>query len=60
MNTNELIKHLQELDPTGEREVVVETEDGYAYNINEGKLGGCMEGIVDDESDEVLILDATT
>ena len=46
MKTKELIQKLQELDPSGELEVVAETNDGYAYNVFGGKVGGCMEGIV--------------
>jgi len=59
MKTKELIQKLQELDPSGELEVVAETNDGYAYNVFGGKVGGCMEGIVNDENNDVLILDAT-
>ena len=59
MNTKELIEKLQELDPSGELEVVAETNDGYAYNVFGGQVGGCMEGIVNDENKDVLILDAT-
>lgn len=62
MNSAELIELIKKTDPTGEREVVVNTNDGYAYNVGGyAKNGDCMEGVVDEDSDndDILILDAT-
>ncbi len=59
MNTGELIKKLQELDPSGELPVVALTDDGYAYDVFRAENQGCEAGVVDDEGEGVIVLDAT-
>jgi hypothetical protein len=61
VRTKDLIKLLQEADPTGEQEIVVMTNDGYAYNLSpSAELVNCSEGQVDEDNENVncLMLDA--
>jgi hypothetical protein len=59
MNTGELIKKLQEADPTGKLPVVALAEDGYAYDLGSVEEQGCDAGVVDDEGKGVIVIDAS-
>lgn len=59
MNTAQLIKKLQEADPSGELPVVALADDGYAYNLGGVREQGCDQGIVDDEGKGVIVIDAS-
>lgn len=60
MKTSELIKLLQTLDPEEDKYVVVLTDDYLAYDVHGGKLGGCHDGVTNDEESDVVILSAQT
>ena len=61
MKTKDLIAQLQKEDPTGELELVANTNDGYAYNVWSAARGICNAGILSDDGDvNCIVLDATT
>lgn len=61
--TNELIQALLKVDPSGTKEVIIATNDGYGYSITPYiKLADVYKGEIyyDSENPNCVIIDATT
>lgn len=54
MKTKDFIEMIQKLDPTGEKDVIVEHE-GIGFDVMEGQLNNCKEGVLDDGEECVVI-----
>lgn len=51
--TAEVIKALQDADPSGNLEVVIKHEDGWAYSVSDdAEAVSCQDGIIKDEEEE--------
>jgi len=52
MKTKELIRLLQEADPSGEEDVCIDNEDIHFVELNEAYWDGCLQVLTRDESTE--------